>query len=234
MPAVKDLDQIRELPLFLKLEDEALEWINDNMSSQTLTSKKHLLLASQPGETVYVIQNGTVKIHVEQSDGTDVTFAILGRGDLVGEMSLIDQAGRSANAVTLERTTLLWMDRNVFRECIRKFPEFTENMMRILARRIRVANEQIQALARLDVYGRVAKLLLAFSEQYGQEEGEGDEAGVRIPIRLTQSDVASLVGATRERVNKVVVDYKDRGHISINTKYHITVHNQKALRLRSL
>ncbi|MBK06376.1 MAG: hypothetical protein CL920_30070 [Deltaproteobacteria bacterium] len=233
MPALHDAKELEKLPLFRGLGQEDLEWLNEQMNRREMASKKHLLLASQPGDTVYIIQNGTVKIHVEQSDGTDVTLAILGIGDIVGEMSLMDQAGRSANAVTLERSIILSMHKSVFQECIRKMPSFTENMMRILARRLRVANEQIQALCRLDVHGRVARMILTFAEQYGQEsEDEADTTD--IPIRLTQTDIASLVGATRERVNKVMKDYKERGHISVNSKYHISVHNETALSRRTL
>ena len=109
MPALHDAKELEKLPLFRGLGQEDLEWLNEQMNRREMASKKHLLLASQPGDTVYIIQNGTVKIHVEQSDGTDVTLAILGIGDIVGEMSLMDQAGRSANAVTLERSIILSM-----------------------------------------------------------------------------------------------------------------------------
>jgi CRP/FNR family cyclic AMP-dependent transcriptional regulator len=78
----------------------------------------------------------------------------------------------------------------------------------------------------LDIYGRVARQILAFAERYGQVTDQGD---IAIPIRLTQSDVASLVGASRERVNQVIMAYKQHKYISVDQNYHITIHNQEAL-----
>jgi CRP/FNR family cyclic AMP-dependent transcriptional regulator len=139
---------------------------------------------------------------------------------------VIDSTIRSANIVTQEQTTMLWMDRVNFQECLRTIPPMTFNLMRILSDRLRAANERIQALCALDVYGRVARQILAFGHQYGRP---GSNGAVHIPLRLTQSDIASLVGATRERVNQVMSSFKQRDLISVDRNYRITVHDPKAL-----
>jgi len=159
-----------------------------------------------------------------------VILAILGPGDTVGEMSLVDSAGRSANVVTLEKSELLWMDRATFQECLQTMPAVTYNLVHILSDRLRLANEQIQALATLDVYGRVARQVLAFARQYGRPT---DDGGTLIPIRLTQSDIADLVGASRERINQVVVSYKRQKYIAVDRRYRITVYNKEALAQRA-
>lgn len=226
MPAVPQPETLGEIALFRGLKLEQLAWLNDHLHRTTFPAGSTVVAAEQPGEVVYIILQGTVKVHVEQADGTDVIFAILGAGDSVGEMSLVDSAGRSATVVTLEDSILLWMDRSTFQECLRTMPTITYNLVQILSRRLRLANEQIQSLATLDVYGRVARIIIAFAQQYGQPTPEGD---VVIPIRLTQSDIAGLVGASRERVNQVIVSYKRRRYISVDQNYRITVHDQAAL-----
>jgi CRP/FNR family cyclic AMP-dependent transcriptional regulator len=150
---------------------------------------------------------------------------------VVGEMSLVDSLGRSATAVTMEESTLYWIDRATFWELLRTLPALTYSLVRIMSRRLRLANAQIQALATLDVYGRVARQILAFAQEYGEPAPGG---ALRIPIRLTQSDLAGLVGASRVRINQVLVAYKRRKWIAVDPHYHITVLNPRALAERCL
>jgi CRP/FNR family cyclic AMP-dependent transcriptional regulator len=159
----------------------------------------------------------------------DVILGIRGRGEIVGEMSLVDRQGRSASVVTLEDCTLLWLDRPSFETCLQTMPPLSTNLVRLLARRLRLANAQIQALAALDLYGRVARQLLSLAEEYGEPSPSG---GILIPLRLTQSDLAGLVGASRVRVNEVMVAYKRRKYLSVDASYRITVHNAAALARR--
>jgi CRP/FNR family cyclic AMP-dependent transcriptional regulator len=217
---------LRDIGLFHGIPSDRLSWLAEHLHRRNIPPGTNIISAEQPGETVYVILSGCVKIHVEQANGTDVTLAILGPGDVVGEMSLLDGTGRSANVLALEDTSLLWMDRDAFEECLRNMPGVTANMMRILCNRLRYAGQQIQALASMNVQGRVARQILDFAQRYGKVTPEGD---VLIPIRLTQSDLASLVGASRERVNKIIAIAKRNEHISVDRDYHITVHNQQAL-----
>lgn len=226
MAAVTDPTTLSNIPLFKTLTDKELDWLNENLHQRVFGAGSNLAMAEQPGEVIYVVLDGTLKIFTQQLDGTEVILAILGPGDTVGEMSLVDSAGRSANVVTLEKSTLLWMDRATFQACLETIPAITYNLVHILSKRLRLANEQIQSLATLDVYGRVARQLLAFAEQYGQPAVSDD---ILIPIRLTQSDIADLVGASRERINQVIVNYKRNQYISIDRRYRITVHNRQAL-----
>jgi CRP/FNR family cyclic AMP-dependent transcriptional regulator len=217
---------LRDIGLFYGLPPDRLSWLAQHLHRKTVRSGTSVMSAEQPGETVYIVLSGCIKIHVEQPNGTNVTLAILGPGDVIGEMSLLDGTGRSADVLALENTTLLWMDRDAFEECLRNMPGVTANMMRILCNRLRYAGQQIQALASMDVQGRVARQILDFAQRYGDVTPDGD---VLIPIRLTQSDLASLVGASRERVNKILAIAKRNGHLSVDRDYHITVHNHQAL-----
>jgi CRP/FNR family transcriptional regulator, cyclic AMP receptor protein len=229
MPIDADSTALDEIALFHDLTADQLAWICGLLHRRTFPAGTNLITADQPGEVVYIILSGTVKINVTQQDGTDVIIAILGAGDTVGEMSLLDSAGRSANVVTQEESTLLWMDRSAFQECLKVVPLITYNLVRVMSGRLRLANEQIQSLATLDVSGRVARQLLAFAQQYGRTAADGS---IFVPIRLTQSDLAGLVGASRERVNQAIVDFKQRKYIKVDQNYRVTIYNVPALARR--
>ncbi len=218
--------QMREIDLFHGLSVADRLQVDSMLHRKTYPPGANLMTAETPGEVVYIIQSGTLKIHIEQSDGRDVILAILGPGDIVGEMSLIDSAGRSASVVTLDESELLWMSGRDFQSCLMRIPAVAQNLVRILSRRVRLANELIQALAHLDVHGRVARQLLSFAEKYGEP---GGSTSVFIPIRLTQGDMADLVGASRKRVNQVMVTFREQGLIAQDERGYITVQDRQAL-----
>ena len=232
MAAVDDPKLLGSLELFQGLSPEQLAELNGLLRSSVIPSGTHFITAEQPGEVVYVILEGTVKIYVSQEDGREVILAFLGPGDTVGEMSLMDSAGRSANVMTTERSRLLWMDRTTFQTCLREMSPLANNLIRLLANRLRFANEQIQALCTLDVPGRVARQILALADRYGSPlRGEKAAAAghVAIPLRLTQSDLGEIVGASRERVNQVIVEFKQRNFISVDPDHRIRVLDRRGL-----
>lgn len=225
MAAVVDSAALAEIPLFRNLPAERLRRLSEVLRKKTVPAGTNMITADQPGEVVYVLLEGTVKILIEQMDGREVILAFLGAGDTVGEMSLVDSAGRSANVMTMERCTFLWMDRATFQDLLRNVSEFAQNLVRLLSSRLRMANEQIQSLSSLDVAGRLARQILAFAERYGQPS----EEGTRIGLRLTQTDLAELVGASRERVNQVMVDFRQKGFLSVDSAHHVLVHQPAEL-----
>ncbi len=219
-------DLLTTLSLFRGLPPHQLTWLAGQLHHRTFAAGTNIMTAEQPGEVVYFVLSGTVKIHIEQAEGSDVILAILGPGDTVGEMSLIDSAGRSASVLTLEETTLLWMDGAAFQQALRAIPDLALNLVKILAARVRLSNELVQALAALNVYGRVARQLLAFADRYGEAQTDG---GISIPIRLTQGDIADLVGASRKRVNQVMVSFKNQGLIAVDGNGRITIRQRDGL-----
>jgi CRP/FNR family cyclic AMP-dependent transcriptional regulator len=220
---------LRQILLFEGMSPQTLAEINTQLRCRTYPPESNIVTMDQPGEAVYIIVDGTVKVHVEQSDGSDVILAILGPGEVVGEMSVVDKLTRSANAITMEESHICWVDRATFWRWLEEIPGMMSNLVRILSRRLRLANVQIQSLATLDVYGRVARQILAFAQEYGRPLPNG---GVVISLRLRQSDFADLIGATRVRVNQVLVDYKQHNYISVDQNHRITVHNTEALARR--
>lgn len=223
-------DLLNRISLFRGVSSEDLNALGALLHHQRFVGGSVIMSAEQVGEVVYLILEGTVKIHRAQADDSDVVIAILGTGDIVGEMSLIDDTRRCASVVTLELSTMLWMDRPSFRRCLRTMPVLSYNLSCILAARLRLADGHIEALATCDVEKRVARQLSAFAARYGRPTSDG---GVFIPIRLTQTDIASMVGASRESVNKIMVSYKERKFISVDLDQRITIHNKQALAKQS-
>src|SRR5574341_1278664 len=160
MPALTAPNTLSELALFRDLAPAQLARLNELLRRKTLPAGANFITAEQPGEAVYVITNGAVKVCVDDADGVDVILAILVAGDVVGEMSLLDCDIRSANVVTLEETTVFWMNQASFRECLRTMPALQQNLSHLLCRRLRLANARIRSLALEDVEERVATQLL--------------------------------------------------------------------------
>lgn len=215
---------LADIELFKGLAATQLEWVAQRAHRRVFEAGRNVLTIEQPGEAVYIILHGTVKIHIEQGE-RDVIISILGAGDLLGEMSLIDSVGRSASAVTLEDSLMLWMDKVTFSYLLDNFAPVARNLVRILSARVRLSDQLIQALATLDVNGRVARQLLAFAEKYGRKK----DGATQIRIVLTQSDIADLVGASRKRVNQAMVLFKERGLIDTDAEGRIAIKNGEGL-----
>ena len=215
---------LADIELFKGLTATQLEWVAQRAHRRVFEAGRNVLTIEQPGEAVYIILHGTVKIHIEQGE-RDVIISILGAGDLLGEMSLIDSVGRSASAVTLEDSLMLWMDKAAFSYLLDNFTPVARKLVRILSARVRLSDQLIQALATLDVNGRVARQLLAFAEKYGREK----DGATQIRIVLTQSDIADLVGASRKRVNQAMVLFKERGLIDTDAEGRIAIRNGEGL-----
>ncbi|MBD0329138.1 MAG: Crp/Fnr family transcriptional regulator [Thermoleophilia bacterium] len=219
----------RDLPLFEGLDDDELRRIGETLRRRTFPRGARLFVVEPPGDLVYVVLEGVLKIAVDAAPRRDVVVALKGRGDVLGELSgveMIELLGRPATAVTLTRATLVWTRRAIFERFLETMPRLTRNFVEVLSRRVRAANEQVAALATLNVDGRVARELLHLADAYGEPNGEG---AVVIPIQLTQQDVAGLVGASRERVNKVLGTYRRAGWIGVDGASHVTVRDAGSL-----
>src|SRR5215212_3683155 len=215
---------LADIELFTGMTPTQLDWVAQRAHRRVFEAGRNVMTIQQPGEAVYIILYGTVKIHVEQGERV-VILSILGAGDLLGEMSLIDSVGRSASAVTLENSLLLWMDKISFNYMLDNFTSVARNLVKILSSRVRLSDQLIQALATLDVNGRVARQLLAFAEKYGREK----DRATQIRIVLTQSDIADLVGASRKRVNQAMVLFKEQGLIDTDAEGRIAIRNGEGL-----
>ncbi len=222
-----ELQFLGRFPMFRDMSQEQVGRFAPQLHRRSFESGQYIALSEQPGEVVYFVISGSLKIQVSQIEGGDMILAILGPGDVVGEMSLFgDYRGRSANVISMADSVLLWMDRRAFQSFLETMPSLTRNLLHILADRLRLANEQLRAIAALDVQGRVARQLLLLSRQFGVQQADG---GVLIPLRITQQDLAALVGASRERVNQSLGRAKRQHMISVDDLGQIVIRKPAAL-----
>lgn len=218
--------ELKEVPLFAGLPDEELEQISRFVHRTTVPAGTLLVSAHLPGEAVYSILEGSVKVQLVSEEGLEVTAALLGPGDTLGELGVISPRRTSANVVTRQETVLLWLDRKSFLRCLDFSPGLCRNLVRELGDRLRRANDQIQSLATLDVTGRVARQILELVERYGKPvPGEG----IYIPIPVTQGEIAEMVAATRERVNQIMVRLKRGGVLDADPEHRISVRRPEVL-----
>ena len=218
-PGNPDPTTLSGISLFRGMPTRELERLAPLLHERNFPARASVLTAEQPGEAIYLIIEGSVKIHLFTPDGTEVILAVLGPGEIVGEMSFADSLGRSANVTTLEESAMLWMDRRTFRSGAESSTVLGGNLADVLSRRLRLANAHLLSLATLDVPGRVASQLLALAHEYGEEASDG----VLIPITLIQADLAALVGASRVRVNQALGFFRKRNAISVDKDGRITV-----------
>ncbi|HNS38373.1 MAG TPA: Crp/Fnr family transcriptional regulator [Anaerolineaceae bacterium] len=217
---------LAQIPLLNGLTPEQCDYLAARLHLRNFPGGVDIITAGAEGQVIYILLQGTVKVYVPELNGNEVIVNILGPGDTVGEMSLVDRISRSASVITMEPTTTLWMGQADFQAALETIPVLSQNLLRILSRRVRSSTAHIRALAALDVHGRVARQLLTFAERYGQVNADGSAT---IRVRLTQGEISELVGASRKRVNQVMVAFRKAGWVTSDANYHITLLNQPAL-----
>ena len=166
------------------------------------------------GDRLYVILSGKIKLGRHSPDGRENLLAVMGPSDMFGELSVFDPGPRTSSATAVTHVRLATMDRGALKEWINKRPEIAEQLLRVLARRLRRTNNSLADLIFTDVPGRVAKALLQLARQFGQQEG----GYLRVTHDLTQEELAQLVGASRETVNKALADFGHRGWLRLEGK----------------
>src|SRR5215210_7392989 len=226
MASPLDAVALETIPLFRGLTPPEQRHLLDLLGVRTFAAGVDILTAEEPGDVAYIVLDGTVKVQVDRPDGTSVIIAILRAGEVAGEMSLVDRLGRSATVVAMELTSLAWLTHTDFWNCLRSMPTMTFNLAGIHSRRLRLANAHVVALATLDIEGRLADQLLTLAEEYGEAAPNG---GCRIPFRLTQGDLAALVGASRVRVNQILVNWKHNGYLAVDGRHVVTLLDRRAL-----
>jgi CRP-like cAMP-binding protein len=171
------------------------------------------------GDVLYVIIDGKVKIGRRNADGRENLLALLGPSDMFGELSVFDPGPRTSSATAVTAVSACSMNRAALLAWIAGRPELTGQLLRVLARRLRRTNDSLADLIFTDVARRVAKLLMHLAEQFGVADG----SHVYVPHDLTQGEIAQLVGASRETVNKALSDFVSRGWIRIDGKSVLVV-----------
>jgi CRP/FNR family transcriptional regulator, cyclic AMP receptor protein len=189
--------------------------------------RSHVIFAEgEPGDRLYIVLSGKVKIGRRSPDGRENLLAVFGPSDMFGELSIFDPGPRTSTATTVTEVSAVSMDRAALREWITKRPEIAEQLLRVIARRLRRTNNMLADLIFTDVPGRVAKALLQLAHDFGTQEG----GMLRVTHDLTQEEIAQLVGASRETVNKALADFAHRGWLRLEGKSVLILEPQRLVR----
>jgi CRP-like cAMP-binding protein len=205
MAMLSNLDLIRRVPLFSLLTTDQAQSIADSVVKRRFKRGELIVEQGTKSNALFILLNGRARVLTADNRGREVILAVLQPGDYVGEMSLIDNEPHSATVRAEVQTDMLVLGRNEFSRCLPDSSSLSYAILRGLVARLRNADRQIESLALLDVYGRVARTLLDMSEE---------EKGLKI-IRgkVSRQDMAKVVGASREMVSRVMKDLEDKGVI---------------------
>ena len=209
---------LRAIPLFNALSDEDMKLVNEIAVEKRVPKNTVVMSERELGDSLYAIVAGRVKVFIGDEEGREIILKILGPGEFFGEMSLIDKQPRSASVATLDNSVFKVLSHDAFEMALDRAPRIAVSVMQALAKRLRDADRKISTLALMDVYGRVAHTLLELAVKI--------DGKLMVGEKLSQQDIANMVGASREMVNRILKDLSDRGYISVESK-SITIHNEK-------
>ena len=207
-------DVLARAGLFQGVAPEAREALASALQYSDYTRGENVFTEGEQGDSLFIVLTGKVKVGRRAADGRENMLSVMGPSDMFGELSLFDPGPRTATATVLTDAKLASLAHAALWPWINDRPVIAEQLLRVLARRLRRTNDALADLIFTDVPGRVAKALLELAERFGTQEGEG----VRVHHDLTQEELAQLVGASRETVNKALADFAHRGWIRLEGK----------------
>lgn len=196
---------LRRVPLLQSLSEIELDQLAAGSVRKNFPKGRTIVSEGEPSQSLYILLSGRAKVQRSDSEGKEVILAVLGSGEFFGEMSLIDDAPRSASIITLESCDFMALNKDSFKSMLMQSPEVCMQIMRGLVKRLREADKKIETLALLDVYGRVARVLLDFSENVGGE--------MVVKSKLPRQEIAKMIGASREMVSRVMKGLEIDGYI---------------------
>lgn len=206
---------LAQASLFAALDDHAAAALRSTMAEVSLPRGAVLFNEGEPGDRLYVISEGKIKLGTTSTDGRETLLAILGPGEMFGELSFFDPGPRTSTATALTKTKLVGAGHGDLEPWLKDHPEVAAALLRALAHRLRRNNETLSDLVFSDVPGRVAKALLDLARRFGETNPDGS---VHVVHDLTQEELAQLVGASRETVNKALADFQNRGWLRIEQR----------------
>jgi CRP/FNR family transcriptional regulator, cyclic AMP receptor protein len=205
---------LRRAPLFDGLDEDSARALRRQMSDVKLTRGEHLFPEGDPGDRLYVVLDGKIKLTRAAADGRENLLSVIGPGEMFGELSLFDPRPRTSTASAVTDATVAALAHDALRPWLLERPDVSMHMLQALAKRVRREFDVTADLVFTDVPGRVAKNLLDLAERFGEQ----DRDGLHVHHDLTQEELAQLVGASRETVNKALADFAARGWLQISAR----------------
>jgi CRP/FNR family cyclic AMP-dependent transcriptional regulator len=207
-----DRELLRQVPVFADLSDTDIEALARLCTRRHYPKDTVVFFENEEGDFFFMIIEGRIKVTILGDDGREIILSVLGPGDFFGEMALLDNEPRSATAIAVEDSELLSLHRTDFQTVLSDKNSIAASLMRILSGRLRRANHQISTLALLDVYGRVARVIVDMAREEGRRLKDG-----RIAFRrATHQEIANRIGTTRETVTRMLKEIERQGLIEID------------------
>jgi len=220
---VDTVDFLATVPLLSRIPPEELRQFAEVTREKEYPKGSVILFEDDPGDSLFIVRDGRVKVVLVAEDGREVILGVLGVGEHFGELSLIDDQPRSAHVIAMEDSTLLVLRRDDFRRRVEATPLVAWSLLGELSRRLRRADGKIGGLVLLDVPGRIARLLLDYIEEAGSQT---------IEKPITHQMIAQMIGASRETVSRALREFQDAGWIRV-VRRRITVMDGAALTARA-
>ena len=216
-------DMLRRAPLFEALDDEGTKALRAGVTEVALARGERLFDEGAAGDALYVVLDGKVKLTRTSVDGRENLISLIGPGEMFGELSLFDPRPRTMSASAVTDVRLAALAHEDLRIWLTGRPDVAMHLLAALARRLRRTNEVMSDLVFTDVPGRVAKALLDLAARFGVQQ----EDGLQVNHDLTQEELAQLVGASRETVNKALADFVARGWIQLHPKSVLLIDTER-------
>jgi CRP-like cAMP-binding protein len=219
-------DAVRKAPLFTALDDASAASLRASMSGVKLSRGQILFREGDAGDRLFVVVGGKLKLGTTSNDGRENLLSILGPGDMFGELSLFDPGPRTATATAVVDSKLLALANDQVIGWVKEHPQVSLQLLGRLAQRLRKANDVLSDLVFADVPGRVAKAIIELGERFGTKK----EDGLHVNHELTQEELAQLVGASRETVNKALADFATRGWVKLEPRAVIVLDYERLVK----
>lgn len=219
-------DVLRGAPLFAALDDDAALALRASLIEERHAKGDVLFVEGDPGDRLFIIVEGKIKLGQASGDGRESLLAVLGPGEMFGELSMFDPGPRTATATALTDTTTLGMGHDKLLMWLDGRPNLSMELLQALAQRLRKTNDAMADLVFSDVPGRVAKALLDLKDKFGVNT----PTGTLVTHDLTQEELAQLVGASRETVNKALADFVQRGWLRLESRSVLILDEERLLR----
>jgi len=217
---------LRRAGLFQGVDPEAVEALAGQFEIIDAPRGAVLFNEGDPGESLYIVISGKVKLGRRSSDGRENLVAVMGPSDQFGELSLFDPGPRTATATVVTDAKVAKLPKEALQAWVQDRPQIAMQLLRVVARRLRRTNTMLADLIFVDVPGRVAKQLLQLAQRFGSVEG----GQLRVTHDLTQEELAQLVGASRETVNKALADFASRGWLRLEGKSVVILDRERLAR----
>jgi len=221
---------LEHAPLFSVLQPSDLEILAGKFHAIRFQRGEVIFREGEPADRLFLVDRGRVKLSIATPAGQELLIAVLGRGSIFGELAVIDRGPRAMDARAMEDTRVYALDSDVFWTLLESRSAFARRLLELMARRLRRADRASQDLVFFDAPTRLARRLLALAEEHGGQQGDGQ--AIRITVRVTQEEMAQMIGVTRESVNRLIASFSSRGWIDWN-EGHPILHRPEALLRRA-